>query len=275
LIALSENSVQYDFIEDLGHAEAAVVYAAAKALGHLPELRASSVLALKRIAASNDDYRIRLEAAASLARLNDPNGLNYIKDATARSNQKEIRMEAALILGEFEGEDALNLLAAIAADRSNDAELRAAAAWGMPGNGREIIGSSLLDLLADADENVALHSIVAASRLIRDDRLDDLLEMLGQDARQSAGIARAILASSCEFVPSVVERLRNATGSHRQWLLYLIALRGRGACEMYLRDHLPQIVDEVAFFWDYHLQNWTARLDVADQTEFLLSQVLE
>ena len=99
--------------------------------------------------------------------------------------------------------------------------------------------------------------------------------MLGEDDRQSAGIVKAVLASSCEFVPTVVEHLKNATGSRRQWLLYLIASKGRAACETYLREHVPQIVDEVAFFWDYHRGNWTARLDVADQTEFLLAQVLE
>ena len=119
-----EDCPQYDFVEELEQTEPEVVYAAVKALGYLPELRTRSFLALKRIVVANDDFRIRLEAAASLARLNDPGGLKYVRDATAASNRKELRMEAVLILGEFAGQEALNLLAGIARERSNDAELR-------------------------------------------------------------------------------------------------------------------------------------------------------
>ena len=79
-------------------------------------------------------------------------------------------MEAALILAEYERNEVVDLLAEVARNPSNPPELRAACAWGMAGYLRDIRRTSLLELLAVDDDLTAVHAIVAASRLLSDDK---------------------------------------------------------------------------------------------------------
>ena len=58
-------------------------------------------------------------------------------------------------------------------------------------------------------------------------------------------------------------------GRRRQWLLYLIAASGRERCETIVRARAPDLLDELEFFWTHQADNWTNRLDVADQINFL------
>ena len=88
-----------------------------------------------------------------------------------------------------------------------------------------------------------------------------------------AGIVRAVLASDCEYLPETITQLRSAAkGAQRQWLLYLVAASGRERSEPHLRATAPELLDEVQFFWTHQADNWTNRLDVADQLDFLRQQ---
>ena len=115
----------------------------------------------------------------------------------------ELRMEAALILAEYERNEVVDLLAEVARNPSNPSELRAAGAWGIAGYPRNIRRTPLLELLAVDDDLTAVHAIVAASRLLSDDSLDHALDLLGANERQSAGIIRAIAASRCNPVERI------------------------------------------------------------------------
>ena len=46
-------------------------------------------------------------------------------------------------------------------------------------------------------------------------------------------------------------------------------------CERHLREHAPELLRELEFFWTRQVENWTDRLDVAEQIDFQLSQVLD
>ena len=67
---------------------------------------------------------------------------------------------------------------------------------------------------------------------------------------------------------------RQTGTSVRCWLIYLLASLGRGRSETYVRDNAPHLLPDLAFFWDHHEANWTNRLDVADQIDFLRAQYL-
>jgi hypothetical protein len=184
-------------------------------------------------------------------------------------------MEVVLILGEFRRDAALRLLIKVAVDRSSPSELRAAAAWGMCSAASSLAATPLLRLLADEDELVAVHALVSASRLLDDDGLTLALSHVGEDENASAGIIRAVLAARSDPLPKSVAALRLATGVSRSWLVYLLGMLGRARCEGYLRIHAPEVLDELSFFWTRHGENWTNRLDVADQIDFQLAQLLD
>jgi len=266
---------QYDFISDLEDNERETVYAAAKALGNLPELKSQSEQPLRTVISQEQDPLLRLEAAAALARLGVQDGWKGIAAAARTGNPDDVRMEAALILGELPGRKPLGMLKQLAGDTSNPSELRAACAWGMAEQGYDLLDTPILDLIAESDDVVATHALVAASRLITADNLVNVLAQVGDNASKSAGIARAVVSSSCNPVPIIVEAVEQAGGSARSWLVYLLASLGKQKSEAYVRENAEHLLSELDFFWKYHEENWTNRLDIADQLDFLGTQYLE
>ncbi len=265
---------QYDFLRDLEDGAAETVYVAVKALGFLPELAAKSKNPLVRVMESSQDGRVRLEAAASLARLGCEDGWNSIAEIAASTNlPSELRMESALILAELSDRRSLDLLKAILKNTSNDPELRAAAAWGLAGISVDAESSGLLAYLDDGDELVAVHAILGVSRVLTAANLESMLLQVGDNDRRSAGLVRAVLLTPLEFVPQVVRLIGKSKGRQRRWLLYLLGCRGRAACESYLRGEAPELLEELDFFWTHQVENWTNRLDVADEIDFLRGQV--
>lgn len=264
-----------DFISDLRSNELEIVYGAVKALGHLPDLRALSIDPLQVAMTTHADVLVRLEAAASLIRLNDERGWTTLETAAKSDNDNEVRMESVLILSELPGRRSADILAGIARQRANPSELRAAAGWGMGTAASSIESTPLLELVTDSDETTAVHSIVAAGRLMTEETLPGVIAEIGRDARRSAGIVRALQIARCDPLPHALARLRTADASTRNWLIYLMATLGRERCTAYLTAHAPDLLEELEFFWQYHNENWTNRLDIADETDFLLGQVLD
>lgn len=130
------------------------------------------------------DWRVRLEAAVSLARLDGDRWghmiADFVDDAAATSAQ---RMEAVLAASELPAGAASDALFEVASDDSHHPELRAAAAWGL-GQGDAAQPGLLLDLAIDSEEAVALHAIAAIDEL-PDAAQRVLVEWLhGQDERK-------------------------------------------------------------------------------------------
>lgn len=269
---VAPNVGRYNFVRDLGSGDKATVYIAVKALGFLPAQKTQSVGPLTRNMASHDDGRVKLEAAASLARLGVGEGWVYLRSIARNPDaEPEYRMETALILAELPDQDAMQLLAELAKNRDGDSELRAAAAWGLASHPRGL--DELLALTADADELTAVHSISSSARVINDGNIADVLRRVGGDDRTSAGVVRAILGSTADFVSETIKQLlAEGQTQRRRWLLYLIASAGRAKCEPTVQRMAPQLIQELEFHWTQHGDNWTNRLDVADQLNFLDQQ---
>ena len=233
---------RYDFFPDLEGENAESVYVAVKALGFLPELAAKSRNPLSHLMDHSQDGRIRLEAAASLARLDFQEGWDSISRIVHDHDAaREYRMESALILAEMPDRRSIDLLKGLLEDTTNDSELRAAGAWGLADVSTEIGAASLVAHVQDNDEVVAVHVILALSRLVRSDNLEAVLQKVGGDARQSAGLVRTVLLSRLDFVPDIVRLICTASAQRRQWLLYMLACRGRAACGQYLSAHAPEL----------------------------------
>ena len=179
------------------------------------------------------DWRVRLEAAVSLARLDSDRWgrmiVDFIDDAAATPEQ---RMEAVLAASELPASAASDALFEVASDVSHHPELRAAATWGL-GQGDAAQPGLLLDLALDSEEIVALHAIaaidelpdavqevlvdwlhgqnerkgdVASHLLSRHQRIDSLL-----DAHERGGQARLRALSALGRLPR--ETVRLAAGS--------------------------------------------------------------
>src|SRR5690606_23156257 len=108
------------------------LYAAVKAVSYLDSGQQDVIARLSEIAEKHPDLLIRLEAAASLARIGNDLGWRLLSNAAHNSSLPEtVRMEAILVLGELEESKARDILVAVAQDRENHSELRAAAVWGL------------------------------------------------------------------------------------------------------------------------------------------------
>lgn len=176
-----------------------------------------------------------------------------------------------IIASELPSERSANLLDELARDNANPSELRAAAVWALAAMPRPHAAGPLT-YVNDDDELTAVHAIVASSRLISDENIEAVLAEIDDDQRRSAGIVRAVLRSSCNPVPVAVRLLKAATGNRRSWLLYLLASAGRAKSADYLRQSAPELLSQLEFFWTHQTENWTNRLDVADQIDFLAQQ---
>jgi hypothetical protein len=268
---LAPANEQYDFVGDLGSLEVETVYAAVKALGFFQDLIETSVPRLAQIMASHADGRIVLEAAASLARLKVDDGWNRLGEIARDSGAPPAyRMETALILAELQCDRSRELLTEIATNNANESEFRAAAAWGLATTKADV--ARLLRLVDDLDEPTAVHAIVGASRRIDASNIRSVLEFIGSDAKRSAGTVRAVLVSRVDFVDEAIAQIRSASSERRPWLLYLLAAKGRTFSEERIRRMAPELMTDLEFFWTYHGENWTNRLDVADQIDFLRVQ---
>ena len=262
----------YDFVSELGSDDRATVFGAVKALGFLPKQRDHSVHRLSGIMANHSDRLIRLEAAGALARLEVPDGWEFLQRAVQSGGDQAYRMEAILLLSDLRGEQSLSILRKVIGDRGNPSELRSAAVWGMGSGAYEIEQTNLLESIVDQDEDTALHAIVSLSRLTTDRNVDVLLDRLGSDQRLSAALVKVVQLSKVRPLKRIIGALKSESGDRRNWLLYLLAGFGPETCEEVLKSEAPELLPELEFFWRYHAQNWMNRFEVADRLDFLLAQ---
>jgi hypothetical protein len=262
---------QYNFLDDLEIDEIESVYIAVKALGFLPKEKSTEPLA--QIMEKHQDGRVSLEAAASLARLGIDEGWERLEGIVSDPEvSPEYRMESAIILAELPCAQSIELLERLVNDRTNSSELRAAGAWGLAAVKAD--AERVLANVADSDELVAVHAIAGGSRRIEAGNIGMILSMIGDDSRVAAGIVKAVVSSRFDFVPEAVKQIQQTSAvARRQWLLYAIAAAGRDVCEPYVANNAPALLHELAFFWEYHAENWTNRLDVADRIDFLEKQL--
>ncbi|MDE0163084.1 MAG: hypothetical protein OXL98_15255 [Acidimicrobiaceae bacterium] len=167
-------------------------YAAIKAAGVVQRFDLHEQLVAVR-SEQTVDWRLRLEAAASLARLDAQNWTDALVDfAFAVDAVAEQRMEAVLALSEQRTRTAAEALAGIAATVDLPQELRAAAAWGL-GQGPTPQPTMLLQIVLDPQAVVSLHAIAAMDHLDEHTEATLVEWLTGTDERR-ADIAAHLLS---------------------------------------------------------------------------------
>jgi HEAT repeat protein len=166
-------------------------YSAIKAAGCLGRDDLASDLAA--IIDGEDDWRVRLEAAGSLALLEPETWTDFLVDiAHDPERSADVRIEATFILSELPTSEALHGLESIAAaDSGCPSEIRAAAAWGL-GQGEKARPTALLELLDDEDLLVRLHAYTSISDLPAD-AVDVLVSWLSEGKTMRAAAAANLL----------------------------------------------------------------------------------
>lgn len=189
-------------------------YAGIKAVGILR--REDLGEQLIRMVGEEEDWRIRLEVAAALARLNPASWTKRIVTLAGEANSRnEARMEAVFTLSEIPTDEASDALTALAKDVGNPVELRAAAVWGL-GRGVHPRPELLLPFISAEEPLVSLHAIVALES-IPNESVPDLVAALGSNDDRIAASAAHVL-SRHECVDALLDVVRES-GRPRLWAL--------------------------------------------------------
>src|ERR1017187_1189036 len=214
---LTYRSRAYDPLAGLHEPNAVDRYAAAKALPHRGDLRDRAILALESLISVEEEERVALEAAGSAAALGSSLGQERIEAVLWGDGRADLRMEAVLILTELASPFAKRELVRAAGncELEND-EIRQAAVWGLGKAGLRAY-EELLPLIADTDENVAMHAIVAFGGDTPEAVIRELVRDLAtSDPRRAPAASEALRLIGNERVIRIL--IEAAAGGH-DWVL--------------------------------------------------------
>ena len=198
----------YAPLDDLRAAADVDRYAAVKALRFRDEPRGQVLPALEDLIRREAEERVALEAAGSAAALGSEFGQEQITRFVWENDERpELRMEAVFILTELAQSaftrEQLNRV--VADPRFEGDELRQAAVWGLGKAGLKCY-EDVLPYIDDADENVALHAIVALGddtpRRVIDRLVRDLI--IGDPRRAPAASEALRIIASDEVLQALV-----------------------------------------------------------------------
>jgi HEAT repeat protein len=207
----------YDPIAGLQNAAAVDRYAAVKSLPYREDLRANAVQPLENLLSREPEERVALEAAGASAALGSDRGQDYIGDVLRGNGRPDLRMEAVLILTELRSPFSRTELIAVANDpRFADDEIRQAAIWGLGKAGLKNY-DQLLPFIADPNEDVAMHAIVAFGADTPESTVRLLVaDLTGADPRRAPAASEALrLISNDAVLSSLIE----ASTQESEWVL--------------------------------------------------------
>lgn len=244
---------RYDFIKDLESSENETVYTAVKALGFL-ERNDHAISELKKIVSNpHIDKRIRLEGYSSLLRLGE-NVWDEFETFALSSEEKEIRMEFVLILGELTELPTTEILIKIAREPSYDSELRAAAIWSLNASSIET-QKLIIDFCFNQDEVIANHAIAKLEKSFKRSLTPFILQRFGNNEIINAICARILSICENSDEHAIVQAYLRATNTDvKNWILFTMGLSGRGRYEQTLKkydENYKDTITKLTLMWDY------------------------
>lgn len=172
---------------------------------------------LEALLKTENEERVSLEAAGAAATLGSKLGQDQIGKLLWGDGRQDLRMEAVLILTELKSAFARAELIRVAGEEKfGGDEIRQAAVWGLGKQGLKAY-DQLLPFIADANENLALHAIVAFGSDTPETVIKRLVEDLVKGDPQRAPAASEALRriASKTAVNCLIEA---ASGDH-DWVL--------------------------------------------------------
>jgi hypothetical protein len=244
----------WEIAADLSAEDPTDRYTAVKAAGVAGD--SELVAQLEEIAtSSNEDWRIKLEAMASLARAADAAAwVAPIRDVAANVDLDEAeQMEATFILSEIPAPEAADALAMVAEGQpGRHNEVRAAAAWGL-GTGACAEPERTLELTTDSDDRVALHA-AAGIQTLSPSAVEKLRAWLRDGDRRRSSVAAALLAHHGQ-----VEALLDAAsedGDARLWAIRALGDLPPAEVRQQAGESLTSdLLEDLAPLWVQH-EDW-------------------
>ncbi|MBO7940728.1 HEAT repeat domain-containing protein [Streptomyces sp. S9] len=196
-----------------------------------------------------NDWRLRLEAHASLAPTRPASVAALLVLAECAASTDEVRMEAVFSLSEIATEGAAEALQSIAdgTDTAVPEEVRASAAWGL-GTGAYKAPAKLMRLVNDPSVLVATHAAAALPSDLPQECLDALLDWLRADDLRRAATAAHLLAQR-GLVAELVNALRTAPEDVRRLIVLALGDTSREAVSGLLSRLAPQSRAVLATLW--------------------------
>lgn len=259
----------WDFRADLAAGDQIDRYAAVKAVG--AAMAEDVVQALAVLATDGaQDWRLRLEAMASLARIEPARWVPPVGEIAADVKRSlPEQMEAILILSETPAPQAVKMLASVAAPvPGRHEEIRCAAVWGL-GNHPDGHSDCLLPFLTDPLDRVAVHAAAALSSL-SPTGVRTLRNGLRSGDNRIAAISAATLRDQRCIGALLEEACTSGTG--RLWALRTLGDLTRAEVEVAAGPLLtPALIDALLPLWIQH-EDWLRTGDNEDAFRTLSEQ---
>jgi len=248
-IPCSHDHFEAHYIELLASPSITERYAAAKALSYFPVDNAIPILR-NTINDDREHIYIRLEAAVTLMRAGQPDGVSFIEKCL-HDQYLENRLEAVIVLGEIDSSESCALLSKCLLDNDQHPEIRAGAAWSLGELGSRNALDALVESFRLAENSIRGEAARALAKLTRSYREEVLNRFPSSSPEQRPGIAWAISKAAAglsveELLPTCVD------DDARQWVAYII---GAQEPESYveqieaLREQDPEVYFAVTVLW--------------------------
>ena len=219
--ACDKDKTYKDYVKLLKSPSVSDRYSAAKALSHYDSKDSADALRDK-IADARDHIYVRLEAAASLMRRGQKEGIEFLTQIV-HDEYLENRLEGVIILGEISKGDSAKLLQEVLLDREQHPEIRAGAAWALG----ELCKPETLDSLVRAFVGVEKSIQIEAARAlakIAESHSEKVMNLFADaTGEQRAGIAWALTKRGSIGMDRILDNM--VDDDSRQWLAYLIGSR--------------------------------------------------
>ena len=235
-------------------------YAAAKALPYFPSKNVAEELS-EKIDDRKEHIYVRLEAASSLLKMGNKEGLSFFEKILA-DEYLENRLEGIITLGEIDSNDSCDLLIKALLDANQHPEIRAGAAWSLG----ELKNKKAMDALVKVFNEIKLNIRQEAARALvkfGDSHTKDIIKLIPKSNEdERAGIAWALSKSGqfsiSDLIPVMVD------DDARKWLSWVIGTQDEAKYISQieeLKNKDKEVYFTVTVLWKI-LSSWINGLDI-------------
>lgn len=253
-------TVDYQYyINNLTSTSLSERYAAAKALRYFNNETVKNSL-FQKLQDADEHIYIKLESAASLVKLGDERGYDFI-ETTLVSEYAQHILEAVIVLSEIHTDRASNILISVLNDESKDSEIRAGAAWGLG----EIKNRNTIDALSNTfqgiHENIKIEAARSLAKFVENYTPEILSKFKTASDLEKAGLAWSLTRSQSLILEQLIDALGGT--NTREWVSYIIGKQGEekfiNEIEQ-LRNVDPEVYFAVTVLWKI-MSSWVYNLE--------------